>query len=209
MSRLHILCTCACTCAFAIAAAGCGGGSSSEEATPPAPRAVAAPVAALAAAPAPPVTPPRDAEAPSDLRRELALLRAEVAELRRRVDAGTFPAARPAEPEPPPVAEDDRLRLARAEAGFQHEVPDAHWSRTASQDLRSALAQAGDGLAAAVQQIDCRARTCRIGLAPGAAASLDDLLPVLLGATGGGFTSAESMPRDPGDSTPGLLYLTR
>lgn len=205
MSRFRILWI----SVLAIAAAGCGGGSSSDDAAAPVAPVAAAPVKVVAAVLPGPAAELRDADAASDLRRELVLLRAEVAELRRRVDAGSLPATRPAEPVPQPAPEDDRARLARAEADFQHEALDAHWSRTASQELRSALAQTGDGLAAAVQQIDCRARTCRIGLASGAAASLDDLLPVLLGASGGAFTSAESMPRDPGDSAPGLLYLTR
>lgn len=188
-------------------AAGCGGGH--DEATPPAPRSppvAAVPVAApLQVAIAHEVK--ADADPASDLRRELAALRAEVAELRRLVDQ-----AAPKVPSPPARAEpapDERLRLAQAEAAFQREPVDAAWSRAAGQELLGALAQSGDGLAAAVRQIDCRARTCRIDLAAGAQAALDDLLPVLLGASGGGFSSAETVPRDPGDASPGLLFLTR
>lgn len=198
-----------CLCLITGLATGCGGGHGSDDAVPATSPAVVRPAEVLPVVSTAPAAAAQAGEPASELQRELALLRAEVADLRRRLDAAAAPPARPADVPSPPAAEDDRVRLARAEGDFLREVPDTAWSRTASQELQGALAQAGDGLAAAVQRIDCRARTCRIDLAAGAAASLDDLLPVLLGATGGGFTSAESMPRDPGDSAPGLLYLTR
>lgn len=195
----------------ALVLSGCGGGDEP------------APAEAIAAAPptlAQPVAMPREGHTPVELsssgelagiRREVAVLRNEVAHLQQRLnqaglrtsDASPLRAADALE-----VAQAEPERLARMEAEFRSEPSNPAWSRSSAARVHAAVAQIGDGVAERVRSLECRSRSCRIEIAPDESQPMDDTLPRIVAQLGEAFTSANGAHVDQGDGRQaGVLFL--
>jgi len=110
--------------------------------------------------------PDRHSEEVTQLAAQIALLRAEVADLRRNLPS-TSAAQRPA----PDVTRDwrsdpdardevqaaERARVVSAEAAFRREDVDARWSQQAVAEVRAGLAEAHPSIRNAVRAVECRA----------------------------------------------------
>jgi len=157
------------------------------------------------------------------LRRDVALLRAELAVQHRAQVAGTgadrsdgagaaaSAEGTPAQPESAEAQEQRRKTyLAGIAAGFQGEAVDARWSSTAVAAVRAAI-DADDHLRRAIRDIECRSRTCKVQLADSGDGSLNKALPVLALRVG------QSLPRVDADwnrddatgTTTVVLYMSR
>jgi hypothetical protein len=153
------------------------------------------------------------------LRQEVALLRADVHDLREqmaRLQGGTRPAApAAADPRTDPLARQEaqqaeRLRVASSESAFQGERRDARWARDATAAIQSSFAQADDALRAQVRSIDCRSQTCRVEIGSAAAAALGQQLPGILSALGASLPHVTAGEVDQGDgSRATVLFLAR
>jgi hypothetical protein len=118
-----------------------------------------------AAKPAPATVNRPEQTAPSQVERELARLRAEVAGLKEQVNRPP-PPAEPSPPEPEPVAPQPTTAEA-AQTHFEHiletEPLDAAWARAEEQSIRDFVqAEAGEG--AALESVSCRSSMCRLKL---------------------------------------------
>lgn len=104
---------------------------------------------------------------PSDMERELSLLRAEVAGLKEQVNRPPpAPAAEPVPPDPgpePPKPTTAEAAQAHFERTLEAEPLDATWARAEEQSIRDFVqAEAGEG--AALESVSCRSSMCRLRL---------------------------------------------
>ena len=133
--------------------------------------------------------PDRHSEEVTQLAAQIALLRAEVADLRRnlpRTSAAPAPdVARDWRSDPDArdeVQAAERARVVSAEAAFRREDVDARWSQQAVAEVRAGLAEAHPSIRNAVRAVECRAQTCRVEIGSDASELLrQDLVPILGG----------------------------
>jgi len=166
------------------ASTGCGG-QPVDAAAPEAGPAAIAPASARSIAEAATPTTASDAGPVARLAEQVAQLRREVADLRRRLPpdvpvAAASAADKPGDPRRDPQArerlrQDERARVAAAEAAFLGESVDPAWSADVTARLRDALAGREPADAASVSRLECRSRTCRVEFGADASAAERDL----------------------------------
>jgi hypothetical protein len=184
---------------------------------PPPPAAVAAPTVADTA---------RTADGThkelAALREEVALLGAELSGLKRTVREQSRTLARtvadedPAANEPQAKAaaqeQEERLyqeRMASVEADFWGESADPGWAVQATATVQEALA-GDEAMQAAVHDVECRSRSCRLEIADDGASALAKSIPFLatrLAATLPDMTTGQVEDGNGGKTT--ILYLSR
>ena len=152
------------------------------------------------------------------LRQEVALLRAEVRDVRDQVSRmpGALQAAAAApDPRTDPVARQEalqaeRLRISSSESTFQGERRDARWAQDTTAAIQSSLTQADDAVRAQVRSIDCRSQSCRVEIGSAAGPALAQQLPMVIAQLGANLPHVTAGQVDQGDGSQAtVLYLSR
>jgi hypothetical protein len=151
------------------------------------------------------------------LRREVAILKTAMTELRSReperanVDNAEPVAARlPREPAAVQERElERRAQMAEIEARFNDEPRDPKWSSVALSALREAF-QGDETIRAAMGEIDCRARSCRVELSDDGSGTLSTNLPAVLHQVSGVLPTMQSdHTLDAAGHAKMVLYMAR
>ena len=153
----------------------------------------------------------------NEVKSELALLRREVAELRRRLDGGpTASPARAAADAPTETistAEAQRVetqRIDTQEDGFRRETVDVAWTHGAVARVRAAMAEARQGIEQQLRSVECRSRSCRVEVMAGGAEALEQQLPLIVGQLGQTLPNITVGRIDQGNGQQAtVLYLSR
>ncbi len=139
---------------------------------------------------------PDSREATLVLMQQVAMLRAEIAELRKKQSvAGTAGLAsdeNPVERREAPLdakemerqKEEWHAHIADVEAAFHEEARDPNWAAAVGSSVRQAF-RSDEAVAAKLRNVDCRSRTCRLELSDNGPEPVSDMLmPVLAQLTG-------------------------
>jgi hypothetical protein len=152
------------------------------------------------------------------LRQEVALLRAEVRDVRdqvSRMPGASQAAAAAPDPRTDPMARQEaqqaeRLRIASSESTFQGERRDARWAQDTTAAIQSSLTQADDAIRAQVRSIDCRSQSCRVEIGSAAGPALAQQLPMVIAQLGASLPHVTAGQVDQGDGSQAtVLYLSR
>lgn len=188
--------------AVAIAALiACGGGDDDEAPSATAPAAAARPVAVtVPAAPAPSMRSPSSTADLLELRQHIARLDEAVVQLSQRIEHLASSAAQP-----------QASTATKAEAGgidsmFREEPVDVGWSAQAAAAVRAAFASDAT-LAAHVHQVECRARTCRVEVAPEGTELVETNLSTIAMSLSGVLSHAATVPFSDADGRPSMLVF--
>jgi hypothetical protein len=136
----------------------------------------------------------------SELRQQVARLDEAVARLGKRVDRLASTAAKP-----------QAFAATKAETGgidsmFREEPIDAGWSAQAASAVRAAFASDAT-LAAYVQQVECRARSCRVEVAPEGTDFVEASLSTIAMSLSGVLSHAATVPLADAEGRPLMLVF--
>ncbi|MET3135052.1 hypothetical protein AAKU55_005355 [Oxalobacteraceae bacterium GrIS 1.11] len=153
------------------------------------------------------------------LREELALLRSDIAALKRSGGAASAPENTPAslaeknqhiDPQAREEAEKARKKqMVAVENNFRNEPNDPKWSSTESSHIRDVLSS-NPNAQSLMRNVECRSNTCRVELADDGTGNLSKFMPMLAVQVAQTLPTISANQVDRGDGTSAtVLYMSR